>query len=155
MKFDFQRWLPLIIVVAMSGALVYMSMQNAELVDTPVPAPQPMPPEITDYTPPANIRVPFEYDVIVSTLPPKIEEQEVALSTSAKGPHGKKGKAQLNPEERIYINGIIWSPVTPLVSINGRILTEGATIGKDIKILKIMPNKVRLQVKNKIVDKKP
>ncbi|NLO92518.1 MAG: hypothetical protein GX410_11085, partial [Elusimicrobia bacterium] len=60
-----------------------MSMQTAELTAPPVPAPQPLPPEVSDYVPPANIRVPFEYDLTISTIPPKAAEPEVSNSTSA------------------------------------------------------------------------
>jgi len=154
MNFDLVRWIPTILIVAMSGALAYFSVQNSEMEEAAPPAQLPLPPEAREYTPPASVRIPFEYDVFVSTLPPKVEvdESAVALSTGAAA---KKGQKPGKDEPKIYINGIIWSPVTPLVSINGKILAEGGMLGKDVKVLKIMPNKVRLSVKGKIIDKRP
>ena len=91
MNFDIIRWIPTILVVAMSAGLVYFSTQNSEMEEAPPAAQLPLPPPPRDYVPPADIRVPFEYDVFISTLPlkPEIEETAVAISTASAGKKGK------------------------------------------------------------------
>jgi len=55
-------------------------------------------------------------------------------------------------ELTVNIEGIFWDPASPVVSINGRLMTPGSSVN-GIDVIKILPNKVILRVNGNLVEK--
>ena len=137
---DFTKWVPLATVMAAGGVLWYLSQPTrAPIVEEHAPKmgrlAQPK-----DYTAPTDVRDPF-----AQPLPPGSE----VISPGAKkgGGEKKKGRAV------IHIEAIFWDPEAPMVSINGRVLSEGEKTAK-LQVVKIYPDRVVLLVDGKRVTRR-
>jgi hypothetical protein len=81
-------------------------------------------------------------------------EVVVARPEAAKTANGVVAPPKkVDPSEFISVNAIFWDPAAPMASLNGKIVGVGADYGKGIKVLKITPDSVVLQVGDKTVTK--
>ena len=135
--FDTQRIIPLVAALAAGCAMVYFSRAVTDTGEAAAIEKMEEPPAVKDYQIPPGIRNIFEYTVV-----------EVAVSTTA-------AKAKISKDELagFAVNGIVWSRTNPMVSINGVLLTEGRVL-KNLKVLKIYPDSVRLDFNGKIIERR-
>jgi len=143
MRYDLQRWAGLAAVLAASGALVYLSGAKLPATESAPPVSIELPAPPADYEPPKELRDIFGY----KDLPPPDAEESVP------GADGKPAQRAPKPSELVInLDGIVWYPANPLASINGKLLSEGGHF-RDIRVIKIYPDRVVLKIKNKIVEK--
>jgi hypothetical protein len=155
---DWRRYLPLaVLVVAMGFLVAYSQLSDKETLPEVV-APHfekrvPMP----VYVLPADWHNPFA-PTTEETEAPNFQDRFKPTSGPAKSVvHGKaaggKSKgAESEAQAPLDINGIIWDPDKPMVSIDGHILPEGGHIG-NIAVISILPDRVVLWVSGKRVVK--
>jgi hypothetical protein len=135
-KFNFQRWLPIIIVLAAAFALIHLSRTDIEN-DAPQEEAEKlaMPSPTADYEPSEHLRNIFAYE---AQYVPEVETSSTDV---------KSTKLKVKKNEAVYysVNGIVWSTGNAMASINGNLLTEGMTY-KTLKVLRILPDRVEVSV---------
>jgi hypothetical protein len=140
---DAWKFLPLACLLAAVGGLWLFSSAADGPQQSPRAAPlnlrRPQAPQ--EYSPPANLRNPFE------------QESAAAQHERTGGPTRLPGISQELTEQGISLNGIIWDPVQPMAFINGRILPEGGRLG-GVKVIRILPDRVILRLAGKTVEKR-
>ncbi|MFA5161591.1 MAG: hypothetical protein WC421_05045 [Elusimicrobiales bacterium] len=132
-----QRIIPLAAVLALGAAMVYFSRPITDTGEAAAIEKIEEPPEVRDYQLPPGMRNIFEYMVV-----------EVEISTAT-----RQAKIVKNELAGLSVNGIVWSRTSPMVSINGVLLTEGRVF-KNLKVLKIYPDRVRLDLNGKIIERR-
>ncbi len=139
-KFNFIRWLPIAIVFIAAFSLIHFSNTDIEMGEAQEAEKMTLPTPPVDYEPPNNLRNIFTYEAAYTP--------EVAQSTET----GKAVKAKIKKGDLsgFFVNGIVWSKSNAMVSINGTLLSEGMTY-KNLKVLKIMPDRVTVSLNGKIV----
>ncbi len=142
---EIRKWIPIGSVILACFLLWYLSQPDVQMeTRSPVEKLTPPSPAAT-FDPPKGLRNPLDSSTVIPREKPG-EKHMVHLSTTT-----ARGAA---PEKRaVRIDGIVWSRSMPLVSINGRLLREGARIPQG-RVLRIRPTSVRLEINGKSVEKK-
>jgi len=155
---NLKRWIPLVIVGAAAGGLTYMSNEDISMEGESAPAKIEVPPQGMEYRPPANFRNMFhirkkeEMEII---LPVETSSGTVRGSTqTARGqqPGAKPGQKQ-PAQKDVNIQGIIWDPISPIVSINGMLMKQGEK-RNNIKVIRIFRDSALLEVDGKLIKKR-
>lgn len=158
---NIKRWIPLAIVGAAAGCLVYLSNENISMESDAAPAQIDVPPQGMDYRLPNNFRNFFHIRkkadmeapaAIVSESTGTEVRNSTQTANTAKGPGIKAaGPKQPTPKD-VTLQGIIWDPVSPIVSINGKLMKQGEK-RDGIKVIKIFRDSALLDVNGKLVKK--
>jgi len=131
------KWIPLACVIGAGGLLWSLSQPTRlKRPESEATRMKGAPPK-TDYVNPSLPRDPF-----AQPAPGAREEKK----------EDKPGKKSRRSQD-IKVDGIFWDPTTPMVSINGRILSEGEKI-KKFQVIKIYPDHVVLDLEGKKVVKR-
>lgn len=159
---NIKRWIPLAIVGAAAGCLVYLSNENISMEGEATPPQIDIPPQGTDYRLPNNFRNVFhirkkaDVEAAGTALANDSAGASVQNSTqtagAAKGPGGKAAGPKQPVQKDVILQGIIWDPVSPIVSINGKLMKQGEK-RDGIKVIKIFRDSALLDVNGKLVKK--
>jgi len=142
-NFNYQRWIPIILVLAASYALITLSRPRLETEEAAAISKIELPPPPAEYAPPPGMRNIFEYGE-------KVSSAETLKSTGTAKGRGKAAKPEL---AGVFVEGIVWSQSNPMVSVNGVLLTEG-TVYRNLKVVRITPDRVVLSVNGKTIEKR-
>jgi len=116
-----------------------------------------VPPQGTEYRPPANFRNMFRIrkrEEVEAVSAPETSSGTVRSSTqTAKGQPGSKTGPKQPAQKDVIIQGIIWDPVSPIVSINGMLMKQGEK-RNGIKVIRIFRDSTLLDVDGKLVKKR-
>jgi len=142
---EIRKWIPIGSVILACFLLWYVSQPEVQM-EARKPVEKMAPPSpVATYVAPAGLRNPMDASVVIDVV--KAYEKKLVHKSTATA-------HVLIPSRRaIRIEGIVWSPSLPLVSINGKLVREGGHIPQG-RVLRIRPTKVRLEIDGKIVEKK-
>ncbi len=135
-----------------------MSNEDISMESEAAPMKIEVPPQGTEYKPPANFRNMFrvrkreEVEAVSATEVPLGTVRSSTQPAKAQQPGAKAGPKQ-PAQKAVVIQGIIWDPVSPIVSINGMLMKQGEK-RNGIKVIRIFRDSALLDVDGKLVKKR-